>query len=182
MRRTQIILITLLTLALSVTAMANPRGKGGPEGPGFQIGKWLLNNPDIELTDDQITAVENILDGQEREMIQHRADQELLHLEIRDLILADASQSKINAAIDKLEKGRSDMMKQQTQNLMKVRKLLDDDQKKVLDRMIKSNRLGRKGPRGHEHHGRGPGFNDGPGNGPGMGQQGPGRGPRRGNR
>jgi len=129
----------------------------------------MMDNPDLNLTVDQQAQVEKLLDSRQKEMIQHRADQEILRLELKDLIRSDASQSKINKVIDKMQDGRSQMLKQKTQTTMEIRKLLTNEQKVIMNRMSRHGGPGMREHRGEPgmrgHHGKcgGDGFREGRG-------------------
>jgi hypothetical protein len=141
----------------------------------------ILDNPDLNLSADQAKQIGKIVDQQHLDCIQLRADLEKARLEMDLAVRNDASLASLESKLDEVKKAETKLEKTQLKARVEVRKLLDDSQKVVFDRMQgfdgrpgKGHRGGKRGGQGR--CGNGPGF--GPGSGPGCGPgQGFGNGP-----
>lgn len=136
----------------------------------------ILDNPDLNLSADQVKQIGRIVDQQHLDCIQLRADVEKARLELDLAVRNEAGLASLENKVDELKKAEARLEKTQLKGRVEVRKLLDDSQKVVFDRMHGFEGKPGKGRRGGKHggHGRcgnGPGF--GPGPGPGCGPQGP---------
>jgi Spy/CpxP family protein refolding chaperone len=154
-------------------------------GPHGAQGRWW-NNPDLveklKLTDDQRTAMDEILLKHREKLIDMRASVEKAELEMEPLIRADQpNESQILAQIDKLAQARAELEKANARFLLAIRGKLSPDQWKELQ-AARSERMEHRGM--HERRNGGPGREDsprpphaGPDGGPqGMSNQAPGPG------
>ncbi len=160
-----------------------PRGFGHDGGEGFRghegFGGWehggmhhgfgggegltrLAENPHLraflDLTDDQVQRLHQIGVESEKASIQNRADMELKHLELRELLRADnPDHDAIMSKLDEVNATRGKIEKQRMEAMLNARSVLTPDQLKKLKEFREH-----RGPEGMEH-GRGMGH-------PGMGR------------
>lgn len=158
----------LATLILAVTLQA--RGLGP-----------ILDNPELNLSSDQQQKITRLLDKQKLDCIQLRADLEKARLQMEMAVKEDASLASLENQVDEISKAEAKLEKVHLRTRVEIRRLLDDSQKALFDRMHGHKGKGRKGGKGGRGHGPGtcgpgcgPGFGPGPGF-PGCG--GPGFGP-----
>jgi len=150
-------------------------GFGGPEGPmhgGWEHGGMhelgggehllrMAENPRVRmflgLTDEQVHRLHAIGVDAEKASVQTRADLELRHIELRELLRADnPDHDAIMQKLDELNAARGKMEKQHVETLLSARAVLTPEQaKKVKGFMENGGFHGGPEERGHmmEHHG-----------------------------
>lgn len=180
-----------LAAALYAGGAANAQGPGpgagpGPgqmNGPGFGMhrppmesilgphgaeGRWW-NNPNVadrlKLSDDQRTAMDQILLDHRKDLIDKRATLEKAELDLSPMIAADQpNESQILEQIDKVTQARAELEKANARFLLAIRARLSPDQWKEL----KAWRAERQQQRGdwrerRQHQGPPPPAGQGPG-------------------
>lgn len=137
----------------------------------------VLDNPELNLSSEQQQKISQLLDKERLDCVQLRADLEKARLQMEMAIKSEASLSSLENQVDEISKAEAKLEKAHLRTRVEVRRLLDDSQKQIFDRMHGPRGKGRKGGRGGHGPGFGAGF--GPGCGPGgfPGAGGPGCGP-----
>ena len=155
------------------------RGFGGREHGGmheFGGGEHLLRmaeNPHVRmylgLTDDQVERLHKIGIDAEKASIQNRANLELGHLELRELLRADnPDRDAIMKKLDEVNSLHGQMEKQRVGTLLDARAVLTPEQLKKVKEFMERGPGGME--RGHEMGHRGMGHPPMHGGGPGGGQ------------
>jgi Spy/CpxP family protein refolding chaperone len=157
------------------------RGFGGGEHGGmhggFGGGEHLIQmaeNPHVRmflgLTDDQVQRLHQIGVDSEKASIQNRADMELKHLELRELLRSDnPDHDAIMSKLDEVNATRGKIEKQRVETFLNARGVLTPEQlKKVKEFMEHRGPGGMEHGREMEHHGGGrpPMHGGGPGGQP----------------
>ena len=132
--------------------------RGGHRGFGRGLDR-LADNPRVRqflgLTDDQVARLHKIGIDSEKASVQMRADMQLRHIELRELMRADnPDREAIMQKLDQINALQGKMEKARVANLLDARAVLTPDQLKKL-KAFRENR-GEGGPgRGHmmERHG-----------------------------
>jgi Spy/CpxP family protein refolding chaperone len=122
--------------------------RGG--GRGFGGGAGLLRmaeNPRVRqalnLTDDQVARLRTISVDAEKASVQTRADMQLRHIELRELMRADnPNQSAIMAKLDEVNALQGKMGKQRVQTMLSARSVLTPDQIKKIKTFMENRGAG----------------------------------------
>ncbi len=139
------------------------RGPSGQDGPGPRLILRLAD--DLELTDDQVSRLEALQTQFSKDMVDRRADVQKAQIELRSLRRDKATESDVNAAIDKMTRLQAENMKTRYRHRQQVESLLTEQQ---LDKLEE---IGRKGLRdGDGVKGKRRGDRDKFGGGPGYGR------------
>jgi Spy/CpxP family protein refolding chaperone len=152
------------------------RRMGGPGG-----GEHLLRmaeNPMVRqylgLTDEQVGRLHKIGVEAEKASVQTRADMELHHIELRELMQAEnPDHDAIIQKLDEVNALRGKMEKQNVETLFSARSVLTPEQQKKVRTFLENRRAGGGPERGRMMERRGgperrtPGHHDGTGGGPG---------------
>src|SRR5688572_4158382 len=105
-------------------------GRGGMHGPLGDRGDFMAK---LDLSARQKEQIQGIRQEQKHRMIQMRADIQRASLDLREMMRAEnPSQSRIDAAIDRLAGLRADAHKARVATHLQVRSLLTDEQRKKL--------------------------------------------------
>jgi Spy/CpxP family protein refolding chaperone len=154
---------------------------GGPGGRhGFGGGDHLARmaeNPRVRqylgLTDDQVARLHKIGIDAEKTSVQVRADMEMRHIELRELMRAEnPNESAIMQKLDEVNSLRGKIEKQRVQTMLAARGVLTPEQRQKVKTFMEHRGEGGgpgRGP-GMQHHGgmgHPPGQHAGPGGGPG---------------
>jgi len=148
-------------------------GFGG--GHGFGGGGGLMRmaeNPRVRqylgLTDDQVKRLHTLSLDAEKASVQTRADMQLRHIELRELMRADnPDQSAIMAKMDEVNELRGKMEKQRVQTMLTARGVLTPDQIKKVKAFMENRGAGGGMERGPMERHMGPGRPPAHGAGPG---------------
>ena len=157
------------------------RRMGGPGGGGrgFGGGEHLLRmaeNPMVRqylgLTDEQVGRLHKIGVEAEKASVQTRADMELRHIELRELLRADnPDHDAIMQKLDEVNTLRGKMEKQQVETLLSARSVLTPEQVKKVRAFMENRGPGGGPEREHGMERRGgmgrPPGHGGPGGAPG---------------
>jgi len=164
--------------------MGGPGGEMGWQdggGRGFGGGERLLRmaeNPMVRqylgLTDEQVGRLHKIGVEAEKASVQTRADMELHHIELRELMQSEnPDHDAIIQKLDEVNALRGKMEKQNVETLFSARSVLTPEQQKKVRTFLENRRAGggpergRMMERGGGPERRPPGHHDGPGGGPG---------------
>jgi len=159
------------------------RGHGGWQRGGrhgFGGGEHLLRmaeNPRVRqylgLTDEQVGRLHTISVDAQKASVQTRADVELRHIELRELLRADnPDQNAIMQKLDEVNALRGKMEKQRVQTMLSARSVLTPEQIKKVKTFMENRGAGGGPEREHGTERRGgpgrpPGHPGGPGGAPG---------------
>lgn len=139
-------ILLILLLAIPMVAQQQP-GQPGPhprnvEGRGFSErgagmhGKWWNNTElakKLNLTDQQVTQMEQIFQQSRVQLIDKRAAVEKAEVALQPLMEADRpDESQVLAQIDKVAQARADLEKTNARMLLGIRQVLNADQWKQL--------------------------------------------------
>lgn len=112
----------------------NGRGMMGMgAGRGVAADRLLRNASELELTEEQIGKLQNLAYETKKKMIDLRADIETERLEMHKLMQSDgADLTQIKRHLAAISKARLAMQEARIENLFEARKLLTDEQKKMV--------------------------------------------------
>jgi Spy/CpxP family protein refolding chaperone len=116
-----------------------------------------------DLSDEQRTALREILEKHREETESLRTELEAKHAELQELVKAEAGEAAIFVKLDEIGALHTEMMKKRMEMQLEIRTQLTDEQKKEFDE--KPFMIG-AGP-GRPGGGRGPAGDPGGGPGPG---------------
>jgi Spy/CpxP family protein refolding chaperone len=155
-------------------------GWQGGGGHGFGGGEHLLRmaeNPRVRqmlgLTDEQVGRLHKIGIEAEKASVQTRADMELRHIELRELMQADnPDHDAIMQKLDEVNALRGKMEKQHVETMLSARSVLTPEQLKKVKAFMENRGFGGGEERGRMMErrggpGMGPGHHEGHGNAPG---------------
>jgi len=155
----------------------SPGQFGGQGGRGYGGGERLLrmaDNPRVReylgLTDEQVGRLHTLGVDAEKASVQARADMELRHIELRELLKADnPDRAAIMQKLDEANALRGKMEKQRVETLLSARSVLTPEQQKKVKTFMQNRGAGEGMQRGHRMERRGaPGRSPGPPGGPGV--------------
>lgn len=152
-------IVIALTVILAAAATAARQPGPGREGGRGPRGEFVQN-----LSEEQRTAMREIMEAHREEMESFRTDLEAKSAELQELVKAEAGETAIFAKIDEIGALRTEMMKKRMEMQLEIRAQLTEEQKEELDE--KPLMMG--GGPGRGGGGRGPGGPGGAG-GPGPG-------------
>jgi len=144
------------------------RGSGG--GAGFLR---MAENPRVRqylgLTDEQVGRLHRIGVDEQKASVQMRADLELRHIELRELLRADnPDHDAIMAKLDEVNALQGKMAKQRVETMLSARSVLTPDQIKKVKTFMENRGAGGEGHERMMERRGGPGRPPGhPGGGPG---------------
>ena len=98
----------------------------GMRGPGCGMAGMAEN---LELTKDQRKQLEDLTVNFRKEIIPMRAQMQVMHIELQQLIRSDAKRTDIDAKIDQLGKLRTDLQKKAVGQRLAMRALLTPEQR-----------------------------------------------------
>ena len=138
----------------------------------------MAENPRVRqylgLTDEQVGRLHTISVDAQKASVQTRADMELRHIELREMMRADnPDQSAIMAKLDEVNALRGKMQKQNVETMLSARSVLTPEQQKKVKTFLENRGAGGGPEREHMMERRGgperrpPGHHDDPGGGPG---------------
>jgi Spy/CpxP family protein refolding chaperone len=115
----------------------------------MKMAEKLLNDPkfqkEIGLTDTQISQLKTKLSETEKAMIRSKADVQILHIDLKDMLEADnPDAAKIDAKIDELGRLQAENMKTMAHALIEVKSILTKEQIEKAKAYI----IEKKGPKG----------------------------------
>lgn len=144
MKSKSAVLMVMMLFGLITLAFAQPRPLGGPDwkpGPGQQRMMAQLN-----LTDEQIAQIADLKLELKKEMLPLRSEMAAKRNELHLLMTEDSpNQSKISKAIKAMGDIRTKIQEKMVQHRLKVRSLLDENQKKKFDLRTLNGRRGKMG-------------------------------------
>jgi Spy/CpxP family protein refolding chaperone len=114
------------------------RGMGmrmGGGTPGVQM--LLAHADDLNLTQDQKQKLQSMVVEFQTQRVDKQAVLEKAQINLRSLMMNDASANEVNAAIDKVYGARADMQKMQYAHRQQVKSVLTEDQLTKLKEMWK---------------------------------------------
>jgi Spy/CpxP family protein refolding chaperone len=115
----------------------------GMRGPGCDLAGMA---DDLELTKDQRKQIEDLTINFRKEMIPLRAQMQVMHIELQQLIRSDAKRTEIDAKIDQIGKLRTDLQKKSVGQRLAMRAVLTPEQReKANDRPCMMGK-GKEGP------------------------------------
>jgi len=104
----------------------------GMRGPGCGLAGMA---DELELTKDQRKQLENLTVNFRKEVIPLRAQMQVMHIDLRQLIRSDAKRTEIDAKIDQIGKLRTDLQKRSVGLRLAMRAVLTPEQReKASDR------------------------------------------------
>ena len=151
-------IILVITFLLAVGAQAQPAPAPAPSAPGphgrgmtrHEMGKWWKNSDvaqKLQLTDAQITQLDQIFYSHRLKLIDYGAAMEKEDLKLQNLLDADVpNEGQVSSQVDQVLAARGKLEREFTMMNLDLRKVLSPDQWKQL----KSIR-GERGP-GHRFH------------------------------
>ncbi|MBL7032711.1 MAG: periplasmic heavy metal sensor [Candidatus Delongbacteria bacterium] len=160
--------LTVSGLLLCVMiAFAGP-GRGGPmttQGGGMQMRGidsgmilHLLDNEDLNLSDQQQQQITEIVETEALRDIDHRADMEKLQLRMQSLQMAKETDiTAMEQMIDDISAARAEAMKRHLRTRISIQELLDDEQRELMQKMMRKQGRHRDGPPGPPDSQFGPG-------------------------
>jgi Spy/CpxP family protein refolding chaperone len=98
----------------------------GMRGPGCGLARMA---DDLELTKDQRKQLEDLSVNFRKEMIPMRAQMQVMHIDLQQLIRSDAKRTEIDAKIDQIGKLRTDLQKKAVGQRLAKRALLTSEQR-----------------------------------------------------
>jgi Spy/CpxP family protein refolding chaperone len=105
----------------------------------------------LSLTDDQVARLHTIGVDAEKASVQNRADLQLRHIELRELMRADnPDQNAIMAKLDEVNALQGKIAKQRVQTLLSARSVLTPDQIKKLKTFMQNRGAMGMGGQGRE--------------------------------
>ena len=176
------ILMTIgILAATSMVVAAQQRGRGGRSGPRPVDVEKIRAELGIDAA--QVESLQKIHSEQRKAGVRHRADTQIAHMDLEELLGADTVDEKaVNAKVQALAQLHEQMLQDRVDARVAVRKILTAEQAQQLRSLMRSSR-GKRGDRGRRGRGYGPrdgrghGPRDGSGWGPPPGQGPPGGGP-----
>jgi Spy/CpxP family protein refolding chaperone len=152
-KKNPLIVIGMIVILAAAAAAARhpgpgPKGDRGPKDELFQ-----------NLSEEQRTAIREIMENHRAEMESFRAELEAKSAELRELVKTEAGEAAIFAKIDEIGALRTEMMKKRMEMQLEIRAQLSEEQKEQLD---EQGFMMGGGP-GRGSGGRGPGGPGGPG-------------------
>ena len=137
----------------------------------------MAENPRVRtylgLSDEQVGRLHKIGVDAQKASVQNRADMELRHIELRELLRADnPDHDAIMAKLDEVNALRGKMEKQRVETMLSARSVLTPEQLKKIKTFMENRGAGGGPERGHMMERRGgpgrpPGHPGGPGGAPG---------------
>ncbi|MBO8151887.1 MAG: Spy/CpxP family protein refolding chaperone [Candidatus Marinimicrobia bacterium] len=124
------LMVAALIVVVVIGAFAQPMKmkKGVPEK---MIEERCLCE-ELQLTDEQVTKLDEIQKKYQKEVIKLRAELKLANLELKELVEKEASQKDIQKALDKVNNLRAKMLSLRVNKRLEIGKVLTDKQKKLL--------------------------------------------------
>lgn len=104
------------------------------------------------LNEDQQETVKAMLEEHREEMKGLRDEMDSLREELQELVMADASETELDAKIDEIGALRTEIMKKEVHFRVEVRNLLTDEQKSQLEEL--RGEMGPGGPMGGPNGGK----------------------------
>jgi Spy/CpxP family protein refolding chaperone len=144
-----------LTVILAAAYASARRGGPGPEGAPGSKGAFMQ-----DLSEEQRTAVREIMQKHREEIEPLRTEMEARNAELQELVRAEAGEAAIFAKLDEIGALRTEMMKVRMAMQLEIRAQLTDEQKQQLDE--KPFMMGRGSGRPGGGRGPGPGAGGGP--------------------
>jgi len=134
----------------------------GPQGPGTQMGRKSFLNPErlkaAGVKEEQLPALKAFADAQQVKRIELKAEVDKAQLALKQVMSNESADEKAAfEALDRLNKARTDAVKQGISAKFKVREILGPEVARKLREMGPPRDMGPGGPRGPGSQGRGPG-------------------------
>ncbi len=108
----------------------------------------------LDLTDKQEEQIQDLRTDFKKSQIVKNADLKLAQIELQELMRDDIEGSKLDSAIDKVNKFKNELFESRIKNRVKIKKLLTDEQKDQLTKMHPGKKQGRRGIHREEKHRR----------------------------
>ena len=125
---------------------------GGPE-PSLGLGENPRLRQYLGLTDDQVSRLHSIALGVEKARIQDRADLELRHLELRELMRADnTNRDTILQKLDQVITLEGKMHRTRVEALLSARDVLTPEQREKMKTFRENRGPGMRGPGAGQPH------------------------------
>ncbi|MEE4310406.1 MAG: periplasmic heavy metal sensor [candidate division KSB1 bacterium] len=105
-----------------------------------------------DLSADQMKSMQKLRLEHQKEVLPLRTKLQSGRLDLKTLIMEEASQKQIDRKIEEIGSFRTELMKLKVAHRMEIRNLLTDEQKVFFDMP----RKGRRGAGGRDHHFQGP--------------------------
>jgi Spy/CpxP family protein refolding chaperone len=129
-------------LGIAHYASAQPRwGSEGHMGRNHRHGleRLLMNAKEIGLSDAQVGKLKELEFAAEKERIDLDASLEKAHLELRELMSnSNPDENKIGQQVKKIGERRTNMMLAAVEKMLKVRRILTDEQKQKMKEHMNS--------------------------------------------
>jgi Spy/CpxP family protein refolding chaperone len=148
-KRTTLAVVGLMIILTAAYASARRQGPGAEGAPGPK-GAFMQ-----DLSEEQRTAIREIMEKHREEMEPLRAEMETGNLELQELVRAEAGEAAIFAKLDEVGALRTEMTKKRMAMQLEIRAQLTDEQKEMMDE--KRTMMGHKGAGGGCGLGGGPG-------------------------
>lgn len=118
----------------------------------------LLDNEDLNLSDQQQQQITEIVETEALRDIDHRADMEKLQLRMQSLQMAKETDiTAMEQMIDDISAARAEAMKRHLRTRISIQELLDDEQRELMQKMMRKQGRHRDGPPGPPDSQFGPG-------------------------
>ncbi len=134
-----IILLALIPLVL----IAQPRPDHHP------VSEQQMDLKGLDLTDVQKEKMHDLRIAFKKENIKVKAEMELSHIELHELIFDDVTGKKLDIAINKVADLKSKIFKMQINNKVAMRNILNDEQKEKMKQLKMMKHGFRKGRKSH---------------------------------
>ncbi|MDZ7344613.1 MAG: Spy/CpxP family protein refolding chaperone [candidate division KSB1 bacterium] len=129
MKRISLFLTAIIAGVILFASLASAQPRGKTMQRGERVGKQWAE--ELGLTSEQKEQINQILLATRKKNIDVQAKQKLAHLELQELLAADApDQNKINAKIAELSKIHETLMRNRIESLLSVQKVLTPEQRK----------------------------------------------------
>jgi len=138
------LVLVVLVMSIGIVSIAQP-GNGPRRGQGEGIPpkeRKEMMAEKLGLSDDQKEQIEFIRKDFKGEIQGLKNQLDIKHAELKAAIADEVSRKKIDAYVNEINTLNNESFKKEIDHMLKVRALLDDDQKVIFDSM--RHKMGRK--------------------------------------
>lgn len=139
-----------IIIALATTTSLAQHGRGGQgkacgqkAGHGQGQGKGCVYHNIPDLTDEQKLEIDKIKLEQKKEALEVHAEMDVKRAKLKTLLIADnPDKAEIDALIDEMNVTRTAMQKKHAETVIKIRKILTEEQRVHFDNHLLSRAMG----------------------------------------